>query len=156
MKLIFKHKITFDEADRLIERYYEGETSVEEEKRLHTFLAQSRLPEKYAAEQAIFGYFDKRKQKNTFSLQPYLRRVGGAAAAIVIFVAGIQSIGSAQASYAYVDGVKITNIAEVKSRALAELTELSNSNNEVQKSLNDVTNNQLIKQQLEVFSGLGE
>lgn len=156
MKLKMKHKITFEEADRLIESYYEGTTSVEEEKRLHAFLSSGKLPEKYAAEQAIFGYFDNRKNKQVFVLRPYIKWIGSVAAAMVILVAGLQFIQPTYASYAYVDGKKITNVEQIKAHALSSLGDVSDKNDEVTQTLNDVTDNQLIKQQLDVFAGLGE
>ena len=43
MKLNRKHKITTVEADSLIEKYYEGFTTVEEEKHLQKFLFQKNI-----------------------------------------------------------------------------------------------------------------
>ena len=54
MIIRFKNKAEYEAIDRLIEKYYEGMTSVEEEKRLQAFLSRTGLPEKYAPEQAIW------------------------------------------------------------------------------------------------------
>ncbi|MBP1675939.1 MAG: hypothetical protein H6Q20_498 [Bacteroidetes bacterium] len=156
MKLKPKYTITTDEADKLIENYYEGLTTAEEEKRLHAFLSQPGLPQRYAAEQAIFGYFNAGKSKTkAFRLRPYLSWAGSAAAILVIAV-GIQFFGNINTSYAYVDGVKITNINQVKAQAIASLNHVSADNDEVKQSLEAVTGNEIIKEQLDVFSGLGE
>jgi len=148
--------MTFGEADALIEKYYDGFTTVEEEKRLQAFLSQNGLPERYAAEQAIFGYFKNRKSKQAFTLRPYLKWAGSVAAVFVILVAGLQFIQPTYASYAYVNGKKITDLDQVKVQALNSLNNVSGKNNEVKQTLNDITDNQLIKQQLDVFSGSGE
>ena len=39
MMIRFKNKADFEAIDRLIEKYYEGMTTVDEEKRLHAFLS---------------------------------------------------------------------------------------------------------------------
>ena len=156
MKLKINKNMTYDEADKLIERYYDGLTDVEEEKRLQAFLSQTGLPERYKAEQAIFGYFDVRKQKaKIFTIKPYLQWVGSAAAVLLIAF-GIQFFGNVSTSYAYVDGVKITNVREIKAQALASITEVKGDNDEIETSLNAVSGNEIVKQQLDVFSGLGE
>ena len=156
MKLTFKHKITFKQADKLIEKYYDGFTTVEEEKLLQDFLTQANLPTKYKPEQAIFGYFETKKQKPVFNIRPYIRWVGAAAAMLVLAV-GIQTFTwKNSASYAYVDGVKITNKNEIKTQALASLSNVSADNNEVEQSIENLNDNGIMQQQLDVFSGLGE
>ena len=156
MKLKFKHKITFEQADELIEKYYDGLTTVEEEKLLQNFLSQANLPAKYKPEQAIFGYFETKKQKPVFNIRPYIRWVGAAAAVLVLAV-GIQTFTwKNSTSYAYVDGVKITNKNEIKTQALASLSNVSADNNEVEQSIENLNDNGIMQQQLDVFSGLGE
>ena len=156
MKLTFKHKITFKQADKLIEKYYDGFTTVEEEKLLQDFLTQANLPAKYKPEQAIFGYFETKKQKPVYKIRPYIRWVGAAAAMLVLAV-GIQTFTwKNSASYAYVDGVKITNKNEIKTQALASLSNVSADNNEVEQSIENLNDNGIMQQQLDVFSGLGE
>ena len=156
MKLKIKHKITCEQADKLIEKYYDGFTTVDEEKLLQGFLSQSGLPAKYKPEQAIFGYFDTKKQKPAFSIRPYIRWAGAAAAVLVLAV-GIQTfVQQDTASYAYVDGVKITNKNQIKTQALASLSNVSADNNEVEQSLESLNDNGIMQQQLDVFAGLGE
>jgi len=59
MRLKLKKTITAQEADALINKYYDGATTNTEEERLRRFLRQTGLPSKYRAEQAIFGYFEQ-------------------------------------------------------------------------------------------------
>lgn len=154
MKIMMKYKMSFSDADRLIERYYEGMTTVEEEKQLQLFLSQPGLPERYLPEQAIFGYFNSKKLKPHFSMVPYIR--WASVAAVVIFVAiGIQKYtGENLSNYAYVDGVKITNVQEIKSKAMASLSDISSENDEVESGLKSMKGNELVEQQLDVFSGM--
>jgi len=154
MKIMMKYKMSFSEADRLIEKYYDGMTTVDEEKQLQIFLSQADLPDRYLPEQAIFGYFNSKKQKPHFTIVPYIR--WASVAAVVVFVAiGIQKFtGENQLNYAYVDGVKITNIQDIKSKALASLSDISAENNEVESGLKSMKDNELVEQQLEVFSGM--
>lgn len=159
MKWKRTNKISFEEADALIEKYYEGFTSVEEENRLQAFLSQRGLPEKYSAEQAIFGYFDTKKKKPVFEIKPVMKWANGIAAVMVIAL-GLQfySLAGTSSSYAYINGLKITDTAKVKQQAINSLSELSAENDEVDRSLENIydNNKNLVKQQLDVFSGLGE
>jgi hypothetical protein len=156
MKLNIKNRIDYNEIDRLIDRYYDGLTSVDEEKRLHSFLAQKGLPERYKPEQAIFGYFEAKKLKPTFSIQSYIRWMG-AVAAVAILVVGIQIFKSGStADYAYVNGIKITNLNVIKSKALASLSNMSADNDEVEQSFDNLKDKEIMKEQLGVFSESGE
>ncbi|HLP05024.1 MAG TPA: hypothetical protein VK152_06320 [Paludibacter sp.] len=154
MKLKTKHKITFEQADALIEKYYDGFTTVGEEKLLQDFLTQAGLPAKYKPEQAIFGYFETKKQKPAFNIRPYIRWAG--AAAILVLAIGIQTFNWKNIdSYAYIDGVKTTNKNEIQTQALASLSNVSADNNEVEQSLENLNDNEVM-QQLDVFSELNK
>ena len=154
MKIKMKFKLSFSEVDKLIERYYEGLTTGEEEKRLSDFLSQPNLPELYKPEQAIFSYFEQKKQKTHFNIQPFISWMS-AAAVILLLVVGLQYLNAGNTgNYAYVDGKKITDIHEVKSKALASLSNLDSGTKEVEESFKNLNNNDLIKDQLDVFSGL--
>lgn len=154
MRLNIKHKLNFSEADRLIDRYYEGLTTVEEEKQLHDFLVQPNLPERYEAEQAIWGYFNHKKQKPHFSLFPTIRWVSAAAIVALVIIGSQLFVIGKQSNYAYIDGKKTTDVREIKSQALASLSDISSSKDEVAEGLKSINNNELIQQQLDVFSGL--
>jgi hypothetical protein len=149
MNLTIKYKTNYDEMDRLINRYYDGLTTVAEEKQLRLLLSQKSLPERYKPEQAIFGYFETKKQKPTFSFQPYFRWVG-AVAAVVLLMFGIQFFSSvSNPSYAYVDGVKITDKQMVRSVAENSMKEISGG---VTESSKRIDAKEIMKQQLGAFS----
>ncbi len=156
MKLKLKHSIPYEQADKLIEKFYEGLTTLDEEKLLQAFLSHANLPSKYKTEQAIFGYFSTKKQKKRFQIRPFLQWTG-AAAAMLILALGIETYAwKNQESYAYIDGVKITNKNEIKTQALASLSIVSADNYEVEQSLENLNDSELMQNQLDVFSGLSE
>ena len=91
MKLKIKHKITFEQADKLIEKYYDGFTTVEEEKLLQGFFSQAGLRQS-TNQSKPFSDISKLKTKPVFSIRPYLRWVG--AAAMLVFAVGIQTFAA--------------------------------------------------------------
>ncbi|MBP1663987.1 MAG: hypothetical protein H6Q19_1127 [Bacteroidetes bacterium] len=151
MKLIRRNIITVQEAEKLLEKYYEGCTTVTEENLLRTFLAQSNVPPQFEAEKAIFGYYESKKTGKHFSLQPYLKWAAAAAivAGIIIPVSIFQA--SAKTNYAYINGVKITNTQEIISLAHTTINFVSD-NNEVEDGLDNLKNDETIKNQLDAFS----
>jgi len=152
MKIKLKYRMTLDQADILIEKYYEGLTSVEEERQLQDFLSQADLPLKYEPEQAIFGYFRPQKQKQNVSRRLFLRW-SGVAAALLVGVFAIQLfIDSNLPNYAYVDGEKITDMDEIKLHAMASIENLPSGQTIVEENLRQVSSEELIEQQLNLFS----
>ena len=152
MRIKMKYKVSYAEADRLIEKYYDGLTTGAEEKQLQKFLMQSNLPGRFKPEQAIFGYFEHKKAKTHVSILSYMRWT--AVAAIVLLVAvGTQIFVSAnQSNYAYIDGIKVSDMRQIKTQALASLVDISSSKDEVKESFKSINDTELIKQQLDLFS----
>ena len=151
MKLIRRNIITVDEAEKLMEKYYEGSTTVAEENQLRTFLAQSNVPPQFEAEKTIFGYYESKKDRKNFRLQPYLRWAAAAviAAGVIIPVSIFQASG--KTNYAYINGVKITDTQEIISLAQTTINYVSD-NNEVEDGLDNLKNDETIKTQLDAFS----
>ena len=56
MKILKRNIISLQEVEKLIERYYEGETSVAEENLLREYLSGKNVPAQFETEKAIFGY----------------------------------------------------------------------------------------------------
>lgn len=156
MIIRIKFKLSFGEANRLIEKYYDGLTTGIEERQLQKFLLRSDLPEQYKAEQAIFGYFDHKKEKTHVSTLSAMRWVGIVAAVVlVMIVVGPQLLLSAnQSNYAYIDGKKVSDMREIRLQAIATLDDISSSKDEVKESLKNINDKELIELQLEVFSEL--
>lgn len=152
MMIRFKNKADFEAIDRLIEKYYEGMTTVDEEKRLHAFLSRTDLPEKYAPEQAMFGYFNSRKPKKYVRLPQYIRWATGAAAVVAMVVSVQIFSNETPANYAYVNGQKITDINRIKTEAIASLHGVSSGEQYVEEGISSLNNSQMIEEQLDVFS----
>jgi hypothetical protein len=152
MRLKMKHNMTFEQADKLIERYYDGMTSVAEEKKLLEFLSQPNLPPQYEPEKAILGYFKPQQKKQHFSIRSYMSWAS-VAAVLLVGVFSIQLfITDTQASYAYVDGMKITDMNEIKLQAMATLNDMPSGNEDIEAGINSLNNKDIIQQQLEMFS----
>ena len=151
MKLIRRNIITVDEAEKLMEKYYEGSTTVAEENQLRTFLAQSNVPPQFEAEKTIFGYYESKKARKHLRLQTYLRWAAAAvfAAGVIIPVSIFQVSG--KTNYAYINGVKITDTQEIISLAHSTINYVSD-NNEVEDGLDNLKNDETIKSQLDAFS----
>jgi len=150
MKINIKHKLSFGEADKLIEKYYDGLTTVDEEKQLQNFLMQANLPERYKAEQAILGYFDQKKKKRHFGIQPYIRWASAAAIIVTVMFSVQFFIEGNQSNYAYIDGKKITDVEQV--RGFAENSLKSISDDEALNETYNMDSKEIMKQQLGAFS----
>jgi len=151
MKIINQHSGNYAEIDRLIDRYYEGLTSGEEEKLLRNLLSRKDLPERYKTERAIFGYFETKKQKQVFRLQPYFRW-GAAVAAVAILVIGLgiqRSKLQDLSDYAFVNGVKITDKHMIKCVAENSMKEISGGTKDKSPKLDA---KEIMTQQLGAFS----
>ena len=106
MKLQIKHTISYSEADQIIERYYEGLTTVLEEKLLREFLSQRNLPERFEPEKAIFGYFANKKQKSVFSIHSFVRWASAAVLIITVISVELFSLKT-EKNYAYINGKRL-------------------------------------------------
>jgi len=142
-----KKIITTEQAEILLDRYYEGYTSVEEERLLYIFLSQKNLPEKFDADKALLAYFAAHKKKAKTRIVPLLRWTSVAASVII----GIMLIAHFLMpvnydSYAYIDGQKITNIEKVKEQMIASIQLWNNADTET-----NVDMDELIIQQLQLF-----
>ncbi len=98
----------YNNIQNLLDKYWEGETSVEEEKRLRVYFNQPNVPEKWATIQPMFQYFEHEKvirieqedfeeqllaQLDTTTIRPIrsrrnIRRILSYAAAVLLLVVG--------------------------------------------------------------------
>lgn len=151
MKVKFKFKPDIREVESLIERYFDGRTTNEEERRLYHLLSHPSFKKEYEAEKAMLSYF--KEEKPTLQLLPVLRNV--AVVALILFsgTLAIQLLTTeAYASYAYVNGKKVTNISTIRKHAWDTLATLPSSDKVVENSLKEVSSEQLIENQLSVFA----
>ncbi len=129
--------ITFDRADELIEKYYEGNTSCSEENELRIFLGNKKLPAKYDVEKAIFGYLRNNQQSVKKNI-PHTLIYRGVAAAVILLIGGIAVYKYSSPDYttiAYIDGKKIEDIEQVKTLASNSLHNVLSENNLVEEQL---------------------
>ena len=152
MKIRKKHISGISQMDELMEKYYDGLTTVEEERMLHHILMKRNLPERFRADKEIFGYFDTKKHKPSLRILPVIR--WGAVAAVIFSVVFSLHVmtNKHESNYAYIDGQKTTDILKIKSSALASLSDISGNVNEVDEGFKDVNNQDLMLQQLNVFT----
>ena len=157
-QLFSKHKIiSTKEADALLEKYYEGFTSAEEERQLHLFLSQADLPERYDADRAMMGYFAGEKSSSKPKQKPVIIpmiRWASVAAALLggVFLVKSLMIEKPQC-YAYVDGVKVTDVTAVKAEAMQSISDIASGPDEVAQTTKQFQTEQIVKDQLSVFSG---
>jgi hypothetical protein len=138
--------ITNQEAEVLLEKYYEGFTSGKEEELLHAFLLQRNLPDRFEADKAILNYFNSRKKKSKIQIIPALRWMSVAASVIIgILIFNLPAKRNSD-SYAYIDGKKVTNMELIKEQALVSIQSWSNSDDNTNSDTNE-----LINQQLQLF-----
>lgn len=155
MRIIKRNTISVQEAEKLIEKYYEGETSVAEENLLRNFLSQKNVPEQFEAEKAIFGYFESEKQKKTIAFTPNFWKWSASAVAVGAVLLGVfLSTQPSQGNYAYVDGKKITNQQVVLTLAQSTVNSISSANNELESNFENIQSNQVIEGQLDAFAGI--
>jgi hypothetical protein len=113
-----------NEIDQLINKYFEGETSLEEEAQIKAFFNSKRiLPEKYQRLKAMFGFYEsskketselkieniipfQKKKTNSFRILYY------AVAASITILFGIwfmHDSGTEKPVYAYINGKPVEN-----------------------------------------------
>ena len=79
-------------VEQLVEKYFQGETSIAEEKLLKAYFSSNDVTPQLAKYQALFGYFETQKEtqfEQKITLQPrkkiYVKWVGIAASFLVLF-----------------------------------------------------------------------
>ena len=146
-------KVNQDEVLRLIDRYYGGVTSVKEERRLFILLMHPSLKQSYHAERAMLSYFKAERPAVKITALTVLRRVAVVALLVVSGMFVVQyTTPKIQASYAYVNGIRVTDLSTIRSKAISSLDDMPGVSSHINMSLNDVSSGQLIEEQLSVFS----
>ncbi len=153
--MMTKKRITTEQAEALLERYYEGLTSVADERLLHVFLSQKNLPQRFEADQALLGYFAETKKKATLKtkIMPIIRWGSVAATLLLGLFLAKTFLNDKQVNYAYINGRRCTDINVVTKEALASLQVIQSAPNEVSVSVNHLNDDELVKQQLAMFTG---
>lgn len=122
-----------EKIDNLLERYFEGETTVQEERVLQRFFQKQSLPEKYKAEKAMFDYYAAAKGEKVVKIPLYRKLwVQSAAAAAVVIIAFVLLLQMPQGqmllsggSYVIKNGVVYSDPTIVHEEALKALDAVS-------------------------------
>lgn len=123
--------------DKLLEKYFEGETSLPEEKILRDYFLQIKIEDRHKAYKPIFNFFSE--EMNEISpkkrIKPSLFRWIGIAASIAL-IAGIWSLfyipnRKETKSLVYVNGKEITDIRLINSEILNSIDNITDINEEV-------------------------
>lgn len=138
--------MTTEEIDKLIDRYFAADTTIEEERILKKLLlSRAYLSDKQKETLAIMGYFAHAPKKR----YPPVRLSPKYAAAIIALIALIASFDFILSKHstiavtdptcvAYVKGVEINDKAEIMGLVTAQLAEMSKVSEEI---TDEVTNN---------------
>lgn len=163
--------------DELINQYFEGETSAEEERQIRAFFASGHVPERLAVYTSLFAYFDEEiaeKQKRELAVIPqhednrripFSRRtvfwlVSGVAACL-LFLLGIGRLFNpmdpsfCSDNYVVINGQCYTDIHKVRSMAFEALQEVATPANEYfPEEDTDTADREIIDNQLKELNTL--
>lgn len=126
------------EIERLLERYFEGDTSAAEEKILRDFFASGEVPEHLLIHKPLFAYFEEeirqteRAERKVGKNRKVFHLISGVAAAVVVLLIigrlwvfpGTTFCGD---SYVVINGRCYTDIHTIRQHALNALQEVSTS-----------------------------
>jgi hypothetical protein len=130
------------EIDDLLHKYFEGETTAEEEKALRDFFRSEEVPGRLADCKPLFAYFDeeiRKSQNTTGKVQPGIRRRlywAAAVAASVIFTLGVWQTYTvlvrpasclSSSGYVIIDGRCYADVEKARTMAMEALLNVATS-----------------------------
>lgn len=127
---------------QLLEKYFEGQTSLDEECLLRKYFMQDDIPESLQIYKPMFAFFNEERgeeelpKKNRSSVRMWLRIAGmSAAASIVLFFSvrffSHKDVDIHSESIVYIDGKKYTDIKTIRSQTLNTLEIFSSTDDDV-------------------------
>ena len=131
--------------EELINKYFEGETTCEEERELRRFFTTGIVPEHLKVYRPMFAFFDAEAKQQTelkeanhkkpkHSIRKYiLYSLSGIAASLVLLfgIAGIYRHTITPDNYVVIDGKQYTDVSLVKEQAMAAFKDVSLSEEDV-------------------------
>lgn len=149
-------RVSEEDIDRLLEQYYEGLTSVDEESLLQAWLSQPDVPARYDADKALFGYFAGQKSMpvKKINVLRFAAWSSAAAAVLALLLVTGNAINKDTDNYVFIQGKKFTNLTRVKKEAQSTLSLFFDEQDEVSKSsslLNE--GDKVIQEQLNLLGG---
>ena len=140
--------------ETILEKYFEGKTSLKEEELLRKYFLKNDIPEHLRTYKPIFNFFsgEQRKDVKSEKLKVKSKRkvtivrifVGVAAGLLLVFTLNyffIQDRSAQQESMVYIGGVKYTEPDIVHSKALNALENISDTGGDIINSQIDILNN---------------
>lgn len=117
------------DIDNILNKYFEGETSLDEEKLLRQYFNSNEVDEEHLMYAPIFQYFAEEKQETVTISKPKKKdkltlwtAIAACAAILLIVILTIRPISYFEdGSYVYIDGKKYNDIEEVNIQALNAL-----------------------------------
>ena len=150
------------DIETLLNKYFEGETTCEEERRLRRFFAEGLVPEHLEVYRPMFAFFEAEQkelaeisgkgnaaempelapfEKRTKTVRQYLTYSLSAAAAAILLLVGISGIyrhlSPAPANYVIIDGKEYTDVHLIREQAMVAFRDVSLSEEEVFATLFD-------------------
>lgn len=149
--------MTIDNISNLIDKYFDGETTLDEEKKLREYFSQqdSMLHSELLQYAPLFRYFEhERENKALESIihpQPtdndgitqkrnkrslYIRYTAAAASLAILIAVGFKfsSLNNTNRTMAYIDGKKISNIETINNQAINALNNIEEVDEETMNS----------------------
>lgn len=130
--------MNMNDIDKLLEKYFEGETSLGEEQILRNYFLQTKIEDRHKAYKPIFNFFSEEKKEVVVPKKKinssFFRWMGVAAS--ILLIAGIWSLfytpnGKETKSLVYVDGKEITDIRSINTEVLNSIDNITDINEEV-------------------------
>ena len=154
--------------EELLNKYFEGETSSEEERQLRAFFSSGDVPQQLASYIPLFAYFDEEiekrnapKARRAYSLrQRILYAVSGIAAGLLLmtgirYAHTLQDPCSCSDSYVVINGHCYTDISKAKTLAFEALLEVATPADEYfPETEMEAADRELIKSQIRELSDI--
>jgi len=139
----------YKHIDQLLEKYFEGQTSLNEEETLRDYFSRKEIAERHKIYIPMFEFFREERQR----VQPKKKKrnlyswMGAAACIALIITAGVkfQNNSMANRSMMYVDGKRVSDKQEISQQALMSVINITNIDEEAidaQLSILDMFNGQ--------------
>ncbi|MBD8389284.1 hypothetical protein [Dysgonomonas sp. BGC7] len=132
--------------DKLLEKYFEGETSLQDEQELREYFSRPNIEEKYKSYAPMFSYFSenqkprsksKSKRRNIlFICTNIAASIALLIGAYIVFVSPLDS--NTSQSVVYIDGKKSTDLNIINNKALISIENISEMNEDVLNSQIDI------------------
>ena len=148
-----------ERIDNLLENYFDGKTTVNEEKELRNFFSQKQIPDKYKAEKAMFDFFAASKAPKVIKKPLYkmlwVQSVAVSAVVVLAFGLFLQmpqgQVLLSGGSYVIKDGIVYSDPQIVHDEALKALDAVSGGAESKPKSTENDEAQTIMLEQLSQF-----